>query len=116
MAAGKKANKKSAPKAAGSKTTKRRRGKRSFKSYIAKVNKNAKRTSTLSSKTVKILNSLCVDMLDKIATQAAVFARHNKRQTIRASECQAAVKVLFPADLSKHASSEASKACTAAMK
>ena len=92
----------------------RRKGKRSFGTYISRVNKNSKKGLTLSSKTVKILNSFVFDMFDKIATQAAALARANKKQTIRAAEIQTAVRLTLPADLAKHSISEASKAVTKA--
>lgn len=87
-----------------------RKGKKSFKSYIAKVNKASKKGLTLSSKAVKILNSFCFDMFDKIATQAAALARSTKRSTIKAAEVQTAVRLTLPAELGKHAAGEASKA------
>ena len=93
-----------------------RKGKRSFNTYISRVNKAAKRGLTLSSKSVKILNSFVQDQLDRIATQAAALARANKRSTIRAAEIQTAVRLALPADLAKHAISEASKAVTTASK
>merc|ERR1712169_78318 len=87
-----------------------------FNTYINRVNKNAKKGLTLSSKSVKILNSFVQDMFDKIATQAAALARANKKSTIRAAEVQTAVRLQLPADLAKHSISEASKAVTAALK
>ena len=84
-----------------------------FNTYINRVNKNAKKGLTLSSKSVKILNSFVQDMFDKIATQAAALARANKKSTIRAAEVQTAVRLQLPADLAKHSISEASKAVTA---
>ena len=87
-----------------------------FNTFINRVNKNAKKGLTLSSKSVKILNSFVLDMFDKIATQAAALARANKKSTLRAAEIQTAVRLTLPADLAKHSISEASKAVTAALK
>ena len=95
---------------------KQRKGKRSFKTYISRVNKAAKRGQTLSSKAVKIVNSLCLDQFDRIATQAAALCRANGTRTIRAAEIQTAVRLSFPSELAKHAISEASKAVTTASK
>ena len=106
--------KRAATKKAGSK--RQRKGKRSFGTYINRVNKNAKKGLTLSSKSVKILNSFVVDMFDKLATQAASLARANKKSTIGAAEVQTAVRLTLPADLAKHSISEASKAVTTAFK
>ncbi len=93
-----------------------RKGKRSFKSFISRVNKASNRGLTLSSKAVKIINSFVMDQFDVIATQAAALARANKRSTIRAAEIQTAVRLSLPADLAKHSISEASKAVTTASK
>ena len=87
-----------------------------FNTFISRVNKNSKKGLTLSSKSVKILNSFVLDMFDKIATQAAALVRANKKSTIRAAEIQTAVRLQLPADLAKHSISEASKAVTAALK
>merc|ERR1712169_49799 len=75
--------------AAAKKTVSRRRANRTrFNTFINRVNKNAKKGLTLSSKSVKILNSFVHDMFDKIAPQAAALARANKKSTIRAAEVQ----------------------------
>ena len=102
----------------GSKGGKRggRKGKRSFATYINRVNKNSKKGLTLSSKSVKILNSFAFDMFDKIATQAAAVARAARKSTLGAAEIQTAVRLTLPADLAKHSISEASKAVTTALK
>ena len=105
---------KSASKKVGGSRRRTNRGR--FNSFISRVNKNAKKGLTLSSKSVKILNSFVLDMFDKIATQAAAVARSNKKSTIRAAEIQTAVRLQLPADLAKHSISEASKAVTAALK
>ena len=104
MAKGKSSTKKVAGKKGGKK------GKKSFKSYISKVNKNSKKGLTLSSKSVKILNSFVFDMFDRIATQAAAVVRANKGATINAAAIQTAVRLQLSGDLARHAVSEASKA------
>ena len=116
MAKGKSTGAKKAGGAKKSGSKKQRKNKGSFKTYISRVNKAAKRGLTLSSKTVKILDSFVKDQFDRIATQAAALARANKRSTIRAAEIQTAVRLSFPADLAKHVISEASKAVTTASK
>ena len=108
---------KAARRAASKKGGSRRKANTSrFNTFINRVNKNAKKGLTLSSKSVKILNSFVLDMFDKIATQAAAVARANKKSTIKAAEVQTAVRLQLPADLAKHSISEASKAVTAAFK
>lgn len=90
-----------------------RKGKKSFKSFIAKVNKSSKKGLTLSSKAVKVLNSFVNDMFDRIAVQAASVARASKQSTLKASTVQTAVRLTLPADLSRHACGAASKAVLA---
>ena len=109
MAPAKRSTKKVAKKAA-------KIGRRSFNTYINRVAKKGSKALALSSKSVKVLNSFCQDMFDKIATQAAALARANKKSTIRAAEIQTAVRLTLPADLAKHSISEASKAVTTSMK
>ena len=95
------------------KTTKRSaRRKTSFASYISKVLKNAspKTKLTLSGKAVRILNSLVLDQFDRIATEAASLARSAKKSTLGSREAQAAIRVLFPAELAKHALAEGTRA------
>ena len=87
-----------------------KKGKKSFKSYISKVNKNSKKGLTLSSKSVKILNSFVYDIFDRVATQAAAIVRANKGATINAAAVQTAVRLQLSGDLARHAVSEASKA------
>ena len=95
-----------------SKATKRSaRRKTSFASYISKVLKNASKTKlTLSGKAVRILNSLVLDQFDRIATEAAALARSNKKSTLGSKETQTAIRVLFPAELAKHALAEGTRA------
>ena len=107
-----------AKKAGGAKKAKKsgRKGKRSFATYIGRVNKNSKRGLTLSSRTVKILNSFAFDLFDRLATQAAALARLNKKATLGSREIQSAVRLQLPAELAAHSMSEASKAVSAASK
>ena len=88
-----------------------RKPKRSYASYIAKVLKGASKTKlTLSSKAVKILNSLVVDFFDRLATEAGSLARGAGKRTIGSRELQTAVRVTLPAELAKHAMAEGTRA------
>ncbi|MDQ7008653.1 MAG: NFYB/HAP3 family transcription factor subunit [Acidobacteriota bacterium] len=106
MAAGK-INRKSATKAVKS----TRKPKRSFSTYISKVLKGASKSKlTLSSKSMKVLNSLVEDMFSRIATEAAALARSAKKRTLGSREIQTAVRLSFPAELAKHAMAEGTRA------
>jgi histone H2B len=100
--------KKSAAKAAKKST---RKPVRSYASYISKVLKGAAKAKlTLSSKSMKILNSLVVDFFDRLATEAASLARGAKKRTLGSREMQTAVRLTLPAELAKHAMAEGTRA------
>jgi histone H2B len=108
MATPNKSVKRAAPKAAKKSN---RKPKRNFNSYIARVLKGASKAKlTLSSKSVKILNSLVVDFIDRIATEGAALARGVKKQTLGSREIQTAVRLILPAELAKHAMAEGTRA------
>ena len=98
-----------AKKAAGKRSN--RKPKRTYASYISKVLKNAAKAKlTLSGTSMKILNSLVVDLVDRLATEAASIARANKKRTLGSRELQTAVRVTLPNELAKHSMAEATKA------
>ena len=66
----------------------------------------------ISSKAISILNSLCQDQFEKIATEAAKLARYSKKPTVTSREIQTAVRLILPGELAKHAVSEGTKAVT----
>ena len=95
----------------GTKKTHSRKRKSSYASYIAKVLKGASKTQlTLSSKSVKILNSLVNDFFERLAVEAAALARTNKKRTLGSREIQTAVRLTLPAELAKHAMAEGTRA------
>lgn len=84
---------------------------RSYATYIAKVLKGASKAKlTLSSKSVKILDSLVKDFFDRLATEAASLARGAKKRTLGSREMQTAVRLTLPAELAKHAMAEGTRA------
>jgi histone H2B len=88
-----------------------RKPKRSYSSYIAKVLKGASKTKlTLSSKAMKILNSLVNDFFDRLAVESAGLARSAKKRTLGSREVQTAVRLTLPAELAKHAMAEGTRA------
>ena len=98
-------------KSAGKRSTNARKPKRTYGSYIAKVLKGASKSKlTLSSKSMKILNSLVVDFFDRLATEAASLARSSKKRTLGSREMQTAVRLTLPAELAKHAMAEGTRA------
>ena len=107
MPAAKKLNKKSKKVAAPAK----KKGKKNFSSYIAKVLKQTSKTKlSLSSKSMAIINSFVTDNLSNILVEASNLTRANKKQTLGSREIQTAVRLILPAGLGKHCMSEATKA------
>lgn len=86
---------------------------RSFARYIYAVLKSVHPVDQgISKKAMAIVNSFVGDMFDKIAAEAGRLARYNKRQTLTSREMQAAVRLLMPGELARHATSEGMKAVT----
>ena len=101
----------SAKKTGAKKAHGNRKRKTSFKSYISKINRDASKNKlTLSSKSVKILNSLVNDFLERLAVEAAALARGAKKHTLGSREVQTAVRLTLPAELAKHAMAEGTRA------
>jgi len=59
---------------------------------------------------VKILNSLVNDFLERLAVEAASLARGSKKRTLGSREIQTAVRLTLPAELAKHAMAEGTRA------
>ena len=88
-----------------------RKRKATFSTYISKVLKGASKTKlTLSSKSMKILNSLVNDFMERLAVEAAALARSGKKRTLGSREVQTAVRLTLPAELAKHAMAEGTRA------
>ena len=66
----------------------------------------------MSKKAMAIVNSLCDDIFERMATEAGRLCKYNGRQTLDARAVQTSVKLVLPGELSKHAISEATKALT----
>ncbi|KAH8603291.1 putative Core histone H2A H2B H3 H4 [Trypanosoma vivax] len=65
---------------------------------------------SMTSRTMKIVNSFVSDLFERIATEAATIVRVNRKRTLGARELQTAVRLVLPADLAKHAMAEGTKA------
>lgn len=95
------------------KTDKKKRSKKragSYKIYIFKVLKQVHPDTAVSSKAMSILNSFATDVFERIASEASKLMLHGKSKTLTAKEIQSAVRLVLPGELSKHASSEGTKA------
>ncbi|KAJ7089949.1 histone-fold-containing protein [Mycena epipterygia] len=75
-----------------------------------KVLKTVKNGSEISAKAMAVVVDLFYDHFKKVASEAALVARLNKRATISAREIATAVRLVFPGELAKHAMAEGEKA------
>jgi histone H2B len=89
---------------------KRTGGGESFAIYIYRVLKQVHPDATISSRAMKVMNSLVMDIFTRLAAEASRLARYNRRSTLTSREIQTAVRLLFPGELAKHAVSEGVKA------
>lgn len=61
---------------------------------------------------MSIMNSLCLDLFERLATEASRLGKYNKKHTLTSREAQTAVRLILPGELAKHAVSEGTKAVT----
>jgi len=93
-----------------SKSKSKKKLKMTYSLYIYKVFKTLFKDLTMSSHSMVIVDSFVIDMFERVAREASVLARMNKKRTIGPREIQTAVALLIPGDLGKHAMAEGSKA------
>ena len=105
MAKAKAAADKKAKKGAG-----RKKAKQTWGTYVYRTLKQVNKEVGMSSKAMKIMNSFCNDIFERIAEEAASLVRINKTSTLSSREVQTAVRLVLPTELAKHAMAEATKA------
>eukprot|EP00004_Rigifila_ramosa_P008761 TRINITY_DN200_c0_g1_i2.p1 TRINITY_DN200_c0_g1~~TRINITY_DN200_c0_g1_i2.p1 ORF type:complete len:153 (-),score=33.48 TRINITY_DN200_c0_g1_i2:63-458(-) len=84
----------------------------SYKIYIHKVLKQVHPDAGISQRAMSIMNSFIIDSFDRIAGECGRLVRMTKRKTLSARDVQAAVRLVLPGELAKHAVSEGTKAVT----
>lgn len=102
-----------AAKAPTSKTVLNRRKKshkRNFGNAIYKVLKEIHPDIRIAREAINIMNSLVVDMLDKILTEASTLMKKREKTLMDYNDTQSAVRLVLPGELAKHAMSEGLKA------
>ncbi|XP_068134815.1 histone H2B 1.1-like [Hyperolius riggenbachi] len=87
----------------------RKTRKESYAIYVYKVLKQVHPDTSISSKTMSIMNSFVNDIFERIAGEASRLAHYNKRSTITSREIQTAVRLLLPGELAKHTVSSLGK-------
>ena len=83
-----------------------------FSVYIYRVLKQVHPETGISKKSMSIMNSFINDVFEKIAGESSRLVRYNKKHTLSSREVQAAVRLLLPGELAKHAVTEGTKAVT----
>ena len=86
----------------------RKKGVRSYKTYIAKTLKTIGKYR-ISKKAMSIANSFAADLFDRIATEAGKLAKHAKTKTLSSKVMVAATRLTLPGELAKHAMGEGVK-------
>lgn len=108
----KKASKRQGVKKQGGAEKRHRKRKTSFASYIFKVLKQVHPNTSITRRSMNIMDTYIGDQLEALVREASVLAQSNKRQTISGREIQSAVRLVLPGELAKHAVSEGTKAVT----
>ena len=111
MARSGKASAKKGGKAAKKAAPKRKRTE-TFSVYIYRVLKQVHPETGISKRSMSIMNSFINDVFEKIASESSRLVRYNKKHTLSSREVQAAVRLLLPGELAKHAVTEGTKAVT----
>ncbi|EAN78450.1 histone H2B, putative [Trypanosoma brucei brucei TREU927] len=88
----------------------RRQRKRTWNVYVSRSLRSINNQMSMTSRTMKIVNSFVNDLFERIAAEAATIVRVNRKRTLGARELQTAVRLVLPADLAKHAMAEGTKA------
>jgi histone H3/H4 len=78
--------------------------------YIYKVLKQVYPEMGMSKKAMVLVNDIVHDLFERLAGEAGNMCKHNKKQTLDSNALKAAVKIILPGEIAKHAVSEAQKA------
>jgi histone H2B len=90
----------------------RRRSEPTYASYIHRVMKQVHPDLQISSKAIMATNALIDALLEDLTKNGVKVAVASKKGTLSARHVQSAVKLVFPDELAKHATSEGTKAVT----
>lgn len=83
----------------------------SFSSYIYKVLMQVHtRDISISSKAMSTMNDFCIDIFERLASEASSLAARTHKKTITDWEIQIASKMILPGGLATHAIAEGQKA------
>ncbi|KAH8604771.1 putative Core histone H2A H2B H3 H4 [Trypanosoma vivax] len=85
--------KKSVTKASKGTKRARRNPKRTWNVYVSRSLRSINSQMSMTSRTMKIVNSFVSDLFERIATEAATIVRVNRKRTLGARELQTAVRL-----------------------
>ncbi len=88
----------------------KKRRKETWNLYIFKVLKQVHPQIGMSKKAMAVMNHFVTDCFEQVATEAGRLVSYNNKRTLDARAVGAAVKLVFPGELAKHAEKEAQKA------
>ena len=97
-------------KKADDKKVRRRKRKETFSTYIYKVLKQVHQDTGISRNSMSVMNSFIYDLFDRIALEASILVRSQKKHTLSARDIRTSIKLLLPGELAKHALLEGTKA------
>ena len=83
-----------------------------FSIYIYKVLKTVHKDLAISKSGMSVMNSMLLDIMERIALESRRLSINNKKCTLGAREVQTAASLILPGELSKHALTEGSRATT----
>jgi histone H2B len=84
--------------------------KRTFKTFIHRVQKSVNKDIGFSSKGISVVNSFVQDIFERIAVEGASLTRFNNTKTMTSREIQTAVRLILPVELAGNAMREGTKA------
>jgi len=74
-----------------------------FYAYIYKVLKEVHPDHGISKKAMTVMNGMCIDLFERIGSEAARISRYNNRKTLSSKDIQTATQLIIPGELAKHA-------------
>jgi histone H2B len=81
-----------------------------FKREIHRVLKQVYPKTSISTKSMSILNEMMADIFERLASESRTLIRKGKNTTLTSREMQTSAKLVLNGELCKHGASEAAKA------
>lgn len=81
-----------------------------FSSYISRVKKQIHPNLGISKSSMHILESFIIDFFERICKESSQLMSINSSKTLRSQDIIAAINLVLPGELGKHAKLEAEKA------